>query len=223
MCYLRYVGPPLQMLASTPSNPNIVTTSHLLMTNYLGFLCSSLLILSYAISLCHWPGSTHDFQFSLVTQSCPTLWPHGPQHTRPPCPSPTPRIYPNSCPLSRWCHPTISSLCRPLLLLPSIFPSIRVFSNESALHIKWPKYWSFSFNIMTFLGAIICLWPSPSVSTSSFKKLITKYQKKASRGTQTDQGIQDSDLLPRIGSSLDPGHWGPRQLYTSNTSTRTCY
>jgi len=38
-------------------------------------------------------------------------------------------------------------LCRPLLLLPSIFPSIRVFSNESALHIMWPKYWSFSFNI----------------------------------------------------------------------------
>ena len=38
-------------------------------------------------------------------------------------------------------------LCRPLLLLPSIFPSIRVFSNESPLHIKWPKYWSFSFNI----------------------------------------------------------------------------
>ena len=38
-------------------------------------------------------------------------------------------------------------LCRPLLLLPSIFPSIRVFSNESALHIWWPKYWSFSFNI----------------------------------------------------------------------------
>ena len=38
-------------------------------------------------------------------------------------------------------------LCRPLLLLPSIFPSIRVFSNESALHIRWPKFWSFSFNI----------------------------------------------------------------------------
>ena len=38
-------------------------------------------------------------------------------------------------------------LCRPLLLLPSVFPSIRVFSNESVLHIKWPKYWSFSFNI----------------------------------------------------------------------------
>ena len=39
------------------------------------------------------------------------------------------------------------TLCRPLLLLPSIFPSIKVFSNESALHIRWPKYWSFSFNI----------------------------------------------------------------------------
>ena len=41
-------------------------------------------------------------------------------------------------------------LCRPLLLLPSIFPSIRVFSDESALRIRWPKYWSFSFNISPF-------------------------------------------------------------------------
>ena len=41
-------------------------------------------------------------------------------------------------------------LCRPLLFLPSIFPSIRVFSNESVLHIRWPKYWSFSFNISPF-------------------------------------------------------------------------
>ena len=68
------------------------------------------------------------------------------QHTRPPCPSPTPGVYSNSRPLSRWCHPTISSsnhliLCRPLLLPPSIFPSIRIFSNESVLHIRWPKYW----------------------------------------------------------------------------------
>ena len=69
-------------------------------------------------------------------------WPDGPQHARPPCPSPTPRVYSNSCPLSQWCHPIISSS-----VIPSIFPSIRVFSNESALHIRWPKYWSFSFNI----------------------------------------------------------------------------
>ena len=77
-----------------------------------------------------------------------SLWPHEPQHTRPPCPSPTPRVYPNTHPLSQWCHLTILSSC-PLLLLPSIFPSIRVFSNESVLHIRWQKYWSFSFNIRT--------------------------------------------------------------------------
>ena len=85
-------------------------------------------------------------QFSCSVMSN-SLWPHGPQHTRPPCPSPTPRVYSNSSPLSQWCYPTISSSCHPLLLLPSIFPSIRVFSNESALHTRWPKYWSFSFNI----------------------------------------------------------------------------
>ena len=44
-------------------------------------------------------------------------------------------------------HLILCILCRPLLLLPSIFPSIRVFSNESVLHIRWPKYWSFSFSI----------------------------------------------------------------------------
>ena len=49
----------------------------------------------------------------------------------------------DSCTLSQWCHPTIS----PLLLLPLIFPCIRVFSNKSAIHIQWPKYWSFSFSI----------------------------------------------------------------------------
>ena len=48
-------------------------------------------------------------QFSSVAQSCPTLLPHGLQYDRPPCPSPTPRAYSNSCPSSCWCHPTISS------------------------------------------------------------------------------------------------------------------
>ena len=84
---------------------------------------------------------------SSVTQSCPTLWSHGLQHIRLPCPSPTPRSCSNPCPLSRWCRLTISILCCPLLLLPPIFPSIRVFSNESVLAIRWPKYWSFSFSI----------------------------------------------------------------------------
>ena len=72
---------------------------------------------------------------------------HGLQHARLPCPSPTPKASSeNSCLLSQWCHTTIS-FCRPPIVLPSIFPSIRVFSNESVLHIRWPKYWSFSFRI----------------------------------------------------------------------------
>ena len=82
------------------------------------------------------------FSNSVVSDS---LWPHGLQHTRLPCPSPSPRPRSNTCPLSRWCHPTISSSV--LLLLPSVFPSIRVLSNELVLGIRWPKYWSFSFTI----------------------------------------------------------------------------
>ena len=77
---------------------------------------------------------------------------HGLQYARPPCPSPTPGACSNSCPSSWWCHPTISSSVLPLLLLPSIFPSIRVFFNESVLRIRWPKYWNFSFSISPSSG-----------------------------------------------------------------------
>ena len=75
-----------------------------------------------------------------------SLWSHRLQHKLP-CPSRTPGAYSNSCPLSWWCHSTISSSAVPLHLSSSIFPSIRVFSKESVLHIRWPKYWSFSFSI----------------------------------------------------------------------------
>ena len=88
--------------------------------------------------------SVCQFSRSVVSDS---LWPHELQHARPPCPSPTPRVHSNSCPSSQWCHPAISILCYPLLLLPPIPPSIRVFSSESTLHMRWPKYWSFSFSI----------------------------------------------------------------------------
>ena len=74
-----------------------------------------------------------------------SLWPHESQHARPPCPSPTPGVHPNSCASSQWCHPAISSCC-PLLVLPPIPPSIRVFSNESTLCMRWPKYWSLSIS-----------------------------------------------------------------------------
>ena len=73
----------------------------------------------------------HSVQFRLSVMSS-SLWHHGLQHARPPCPSPTPRVYPNSYLLSRWCHPTNLLLCHPLLLPPSTFPSIRLLSNEFA-------------------------------------------------------------------------------------------
>ena len=87
--------------------------------------------------------SVTQFSHSVVSDSS---WPHGLQHARLSYPLPTPGVRSNSCPLSGWCHPTILS-CHPLLLLPSVFPSIRVSSRESVLHIRWPKYWSFSFSI----------------------------------------------------------------------------
>ena len=90
--------------------------------------------------------SSVQFSHTVLSDS---LWPHKPQHSRPPCPSPTPGVHPNPCPSSQWCHPAISSsvhLILILLLLPSIFPSIRVFSNESAPRIRWPKYWSNYFH-----------------------------------------------------------------------------
>ena len=75
----------------------------------------------------------HSVQFSHSVMSN-SLWPHGLQHTRPPCPSPTPKVY-SSYPLSSPSPPAFNLSC------------IRVFSNELVLHIRWPKYWSFSFNI----------------------------------------------------------------------------
>ena len=91
--------------------------------------------------------SFHSVQFSSVAQSCVTLW--NPMD----CSSQASPSTANSWSLLKLM--SIESvmpsnyliLCRPLLLPPSIFPSIRVFSNESVLHIRWPKYWSFSFNI----------------------------------------------------------------------------
>ena len=81
-----------------------------------------------------------------VAQLCPILQSHGLQHARLPCPSPSPGVC--SLMAAELVMPSNHLiLCCPLLFLPSIFPSIRVFSNESVLHIRWPKYWSFSFSI----------------------------------------------------------------------------
>ena len=87
------------------------------------------------------------FSRSVVSDS---LWPHESQHARPPCPSPTPRVHSDSTSIQSVMPSSHLILCRPLLLLPPIPPSSRVFSNESVLRMRWTKYWSFSFSIIPF-------------------------------------------------------------------------
>ena len=84
-------------------------------------------------------------EFSSVTQLGPTLC--NTMYTRLPCPSTATGVYLNSCLIESVIPSNHLILCCPLLLLPSIFPSIRVFSKESVLCIRWPKYWNFSFSI----------------------------------------------------------------------------
>ena len=86
--------------------------------------------------------SSVQFSRSVVSNS---LWPHESQHVRPPCPSPSPRVHSDSGPLSLWCHPAISFSVVPFSSCPQSLPA-SVFSNESALHMRWPKYWSFSWD-----------------------------------------------------------------------------
>ena len=84
-----------------------------------------------------------EFSRSVMSGS---LWTRRMQYTRLPCQSPIPGACSNSCPPNRWCHPAISSSVILFSSYLQIFLSIRVFSNESVLHIRWPKYWSFSFS-----------------------------------------------------------------------------
>ena len=77
-----------------------------------------------------------------------SLQPHESQHARPPCPSPTPGVHSNSTSIESVMPSSHLILCHPLLLLPPVPPSIRVFFMESTLHMRWPKYWNFSFSII---------------------------------------------------------------------------
>ena len=83
------------------------------------------------------------FSHSVVSDS---LQPHEPQDPRPRCQSPTPGVHPNPCPPSWWCHPAISSSVIPFSSCPQSLPA-SVFSNESTLRMRLPKYWSFRFSI----------------------------------------------------------------------------
>ena len=86
--------------------------------------------------------SSVQFSCSVMSDS---LRPHELQHARPPCPSPTPRVHSNSRPSSQWCHPTISSSVVPFSSCPQSLPTSESFPMSQ--FFRWPKYWSFSFNI----------------------------------------------------------------------------
>ena len=89
--------------------------------------------------------SSVQFSHSVVSYS---LWLHESQHARPSCPSPTPGVHPDSRPSSQWCHPAISSSVVPFSSCPQALPA-SVFSHESTLRMRWPKYWSFSLSIIS--------------------------------------------------------------------------
>ena len=89
--------------------------------------------MKFSIGISNFPEEISSVQFSRSVVS-DSLGPHESQHTRPPCPSPTPGVYPNSCPLSQWCHPNISSCFVPFSSCPQSFPASGSF----------PMNWNFS-------------------------------------------------------------------------------
>ena len=93
--------------------------------------------------------------------------------------------HPNPCPSSWWCHPTISSSVIPFSSCPQSFLASGFFSNESALRIRWPKYWSFSFNISPFsehpgLISFMMDWLDLLVVQGTLKSLLQHHSSKAS-------------------------------------------
>ena len=114
-----------------------------------------------------------------------TLQPNGSQDARPPCLIPTPSVLPKLTSIESVMPSNHLILCHPLLLLLSIFPSIRVSSNESVLRIRWPKYWSFSFNISpssehSGLVSFRMDWLDLLVVQATFKSLFQHHSSKAS-------------------------------------------
>ena len=121
------------------------------------------------------------FSHSVVSDS---LRPHEPQHTRPPCPSPTPGVYPNSCPLSQWCHPTISSSVIPFSSHLQSFPATGSFPVSQLFASGGQSIGSFSFNISpTKHPGLISFrmdWLDLLVVQGALKSLLQHHSSKAS-------------------------------------------
>ena len=122
------------------------------------------------------------FSCSVVSSS---LRPHESQHTRPPCPSPTPGVHADSCPLSPWCHPAISSSVVPFSSCPQSLPASESFQMSQLLRMRWPKYWRFSFSIIPskeFPGLISFRmdWLDLLAVQGTLKSLLQHHSSKAS-------------------------------------------
>ena len=118
------------------------------------------------------------FRCSVVSNSLP---PHGLQHARLPCPSPTLGACSDSTAIELVMPSNHFILCRPLLL--SVFPSIRVFSSESVLHIRWPKYWSFSISPSSEYSGLISFridWLDLLAVQGTLKSLLQHHSSKTS-------------------------------------------
>ena len=104
------------------------------------YKCQILAIYMACVFVFHsftWFENSVQFSCSVMSDS---LWPHGQQHTRPPCLKPTPRIYSNSCPLSRWCHPTISSSVVPFSSCLQSFPASGSFQMSQLFASRGQSY-----------------------------------------------------------------------------------
>ena len=144
------------------------------------FIVLFLHILWQSLGPCQY--SSVQFSHSVVSDS---LRSHELQHTRPPYPSPTAKVYPNQCSLSQWCRPIISSSVIPFSSCPKSFPASGFFSSESALHIRWPKYWSCSFKISPSnehprLISFRMDWLDLLAVQGTLKSLLQHYSSKAS-------------------------------------------
>ena len=114
-----------------------------------------------------------------------SLRPHESQHSRPPCPSPTPRVYPDSHPLSQWYHPTISSSVVPFSSCPQSLPASESLPTSQLFAMRWPKYWSLSFSIIPSkehpgLISFRMDWLDLLVAQGTLKSLLQHHCSKAS-------------------------------------------
>ena len=130
----------INMIGIVIKNFKITSTSHL---SEKKFFMKHILVPLLQIIMSWWVISVQ-FSRSVMSNS---LRHHEPQHARPPSPSPTPGVHPNPCPLNWWCHPTILFSVVPFSSCPQSFPASGSFQMSQLFPVRWPKYWSFSFNI----------------------------------------------------------------------------